>query len=337
MQKQIKKISVIGGGTGTYTVLKGLRNLENVDITAIVTSADSGGSTGILRDEFGVLPVGDFRQCIVALADEEHESENILRKLFEYRFEKGGNGLEGHNFGNLFITALTELLGSQEAAFRKVSEILKIKGKVYPVTFDTIQLCAEYEDGSIAFGEKMIDDPPSTHDGKMHINRLWVQPHAEVYDLSKQAILESDLIILGPGDLYTSILANVVIDDFSGIINKSKAKIVFIPNLMSKYGQTDGFKASDYVSEIEKYLKKKIDYVLMNTDEIPNSVIDHYKEEFAHITEDDLGGDTRIIRTSLMSNEIISQNKSDIVKRSVLRHSSEKIGKSVEKILDCIL
>lgn len=330
-------VSVIGGGTGTYTLLKGIRSLSNIDITAIVTSADSGGSTGILRDEFGVLPVGDFRQCIVALADEEREDDNILRKLFEYRFSKGGHGLEGHNFGNLFITALTEVLGSQQEAFTKVSEILNIKGKVFPVTFDKIQLCAEYSDGTIAFGEKMIDDPPYIDGRSLKIKRLWVQPNAQVYEQSKNAILNSDLIILGPGDLYTSILANVVVDGFSEIINKSKSKLVYIPNLMSKYGQTDGFTANNYVEEMEKYLRRTIDFILLNTDEVPFEIQEYYKEERAYPTIDDLGNEPRVIRGSLMSDEIISQSASDKVKRSVLRHSSYKLGVHIEKILDILM
>ncbi len=219
----MKRIVVIGGGTGTYTVLSAIKHIENIDITAIVSSADSGGSTGVLRDEFGKLPVGDFRQCLVALS-EDGNGNNILRRLFEYRFSKGGPGLEGHNFGNLLITALTEILGSEEEAFRKASRILNIQGRVFPITFDDIQLIAQYENGSVAFGESMIDEPESSHDGTMRISRLWVQPKAKIFDKSKEAISEADYIIMGPGDLYTSLLANIVVDGVSDAIKKSHAK-----------------------------------------------------------------------------------------------------------------
>lgn len=333
---QTKNVTVIGGGTGTYVVLNGIKKLENIDITAIVSSADSGGSTGILRDEFGALPVGDFRQCLVALSPDADEEENILRKLFEYRFDKGGKGLEGHNFGNLFITALTEVLGSEELAFRKVSKILNIKGRVYPVTFDQVQLVAEYEDGSISYGEKMIDEPIPSHDGTLKIKKLWIQPNAEVFAKSKEQIINSDLIILGPGDLYTSTLANIVIDDFVGILKQSKAKILYITNLVSKYGQTHGFSSKDFIDELEKYMQKEVDFILQNDAEIPDGILERYKVEKAYKIEDDLGDDKRVIRTDLLSDTLFTQKSSDTVKRSLLRHSSEKIAIQIDKILQKI-
>ena len=329
-----KKVVVIGGGTGAYTVLTGLKKLPNIDITAIVTSADSGGSTGILRDQFGVLPVGDFRQCIVALADFTDEKNNILRELMRYRFDKGGTGLSGHNFGNLFITALIEILGSQEKAFEEVSRIFNVKGNVYPVTFETIQLVAEYDDSTILYGEKMIDEPPSEHDGTTHISRLWVQPKATVYEKSKDAILTADLIILGPGDLYTSTLANIVVDDFAGIIGKSSAKIVYLMNLMTKYGQTHGFTARNHIEEVEKYLHKKVDCVFVNTGQISDEALLKYKEENAIPVIDDLDNfGVEVIRSDLISGVLTKQKSSDIVKRTLLRHSSTKISNAISQYL----
>lgn len=329
-------ITVIGGGTGTYTVLKGIKDIPNVNITAIVTSADSGGSTGVLRDEFGTLPVGDFRQCIVALAEDgaSPQNEHLLRDLFEYRFSKGGTGLSGHNFGNLFITALTDILGSEELAFRKVSKILNIKGKVYPVTFEKIQLVAEYEDGSMLIGEKMIDEPPSVHDGTMRIKKLWVQPNAEVFAKSKESIMNSDLIVFGPGDLYSSIIANIVIDDFAGIISQSKAKIVFITNMMTKYSQTYDFKVSDFIEEVEKYLRKPVDYILVNSSPIPKDIIENYTVEKAIPVENDMKDDKRVIEADLISEILYEQKNNDVVKRSVLRHSSKKIADELQRILE---
>lgn len=332
-----KNVVVIGGGTGAYTVLTGLKKLSNINITAIVTSADSGGSTGILRDQFGVLPVGDFRQCIVALADFKDEKNNILRELMKYRFDKGGSGLEGHNFGNLFITALTEILGSQEKAFKEVSRIFNVKGNVYPVTFDKIQLVAEYDDGTILYGEKMIDEPPTDHDFTAHIKRLWVQPKAQIYLKSKDALLSADLIVLGPGDLYTSTLANIVVDDVTGIINNSKAKIVYLMNLMTKYGQTNDFTARNHIEEVEKYLHKKIDCVFVNTAPISDQALAKYKLESAKPVIDDLDGfGVQVVRQDLLSSILINQNKSDKVKRTLLRHSSTKISQVIGQYLQNI-
>ncbi|PJA40649.1 hypothetical protein CO178_01815, partial [candidate division WWE3 bacterium CG_4_9_14_3_um_filter_34_6] len=246
----MKNVVVIGGGTGTYMVLTAIKHIPNINITAIVSSADSGGSTGILRDEFGQLPVGDFRQCLVALAKDTN-GDNILRDLFSYRFSRGGSGLEGHNFGNLLITALTDILGSEEDAFRKASKILNVQGRVFPITFDKIQLVAEYENNDIGYGEAMIDDPTKEHDGSLRIKKLWCQPKGKIFNKSKEAILDADYIILGPGDLYTSTIANFVVGDTSKIIKNAKAKIIYICNLVSKWGQTHSLGATDYVLEIE--------------------------------------------------------------------------------------
>ena len=247
--------------------------------------------------------------------------------------QKGGSGLEGHNFGNLFITALTDILGSEEKAFRKVSKILNVKGRVFPVTFDNVQLIAQYEDGSIGYGESMIDSPPSKHNEGQRITKLWVQPKAEIYVKSKEAIINGDLIVLGPGDLYTSVLANVVVDGCASYISESKAKILFIPNLVSKFGQTDNFKVSDYVSEIEKYIKRKIDYILMNQGYLPDDIVARYSEEHTYPVVDDMGKDERMIRKDLLSDILISQIKSDKVKRSLLRHDSQKIADAIQSII----
>lgn len=329
----MKNIVVIGGGTGTYTVLTGIKSIADINISAIVSSADSGGSTGVLRDEFGYLPVGDYRQCLVALA-EEASGENILRELFQYRFQKGGTGLEGHNFGNLFITALTDILGSEEEAYQKASKILNIKGNVYPVTYDNVQLLAEYEDKSIGYGESMIDDPPKGHNGEQRITRLWVQPKAEIYEKSKEAILNANLIIFGPGDLYTSVLANVVVDGCANYISESKAKIIFISNLVSKYGQTHNFKTSDYVNEIERYIKRKVDYILVNSAPFPEDIVKVYKSINDYPVIDDMQSDSRVTKADLLSELLTTQLKSDKVKRSLLRHDSHKIADIVQSIIN---
>ena len=328
----MKRIVVLGGGTGTYTVLSAIKHFSDVDITAIVSSADSGGSTGVLRDEFGQLPVGDFRQCLVALS-QDGNGDNILRRLFEYRFSKGGPGLEGHNFGNLLITALKEILGSEELAFRKASKILNIKGRVFPITFDSIQLVAQYENGTIAFGEEMIDNPDTSHDGKRRISKLWVQPKAKIFEKSKDAIINADYIILGPGDLYTSILANVVVDGVDKAFKKSSGKIIYITNIFSKWGQTHGFKTCDYVLEIEKYIGREINHILVNNKKLPKSSLTKYELEKSYMVEDDLGGDPRIARSDLLKSVEVNPIKGDRVKRSLLRHDSKKLGKELSLII----
>lgn len=329
----MKKVVVIGGGTGTYTVLRGIKNIKEIDITAIVTSADSGGSSGVLRDEFGQLPVGDFRQCLVALARDESEDDNLLRELFQYRFEKGGKGLEGHNFGNLFLTALKEILGSEELALRKASKILNIQGRVFPITVDNVELIAEYEDGTIGYGEAMIDEPPKGHNGELRIKKLWTQPRGVLMEKSKLALESADFIILGPGDLYSSILANIVVDDVAKVIKSSKAKIIFIPNLVTKYGQTFGFGTKDFIDEIEKYIGRHVDYVLVNITKVPRSILARYRLEKAYAVKDTLGDDDRVIRSDLISSLLVKRKKKDLFKRSLIRHDSDKIRKQVELII----
>jgi len=321
----MKKVVSIGGGTGSYTVLTGLKK-KDLDLTAVVTCADSGGSTGRLRDEFGHLPVGDFRMALVALADTNGDND-VLRELFLYRFEKG-LGLRGHNFGNLLLTALTDIFNSENRAFEYASSILRVKGKVLPITNEPITLIAEYENGKIIIGENHIDEPHTKHDGTKRIVNLSVQPKTRMNKGTKKAILGADLIVLGPGDLFTSTIANLVVSGVSSNINKSKAKIVFVVSLINKYGQTYGFKVSDYVAAIKKYLGAYPDCVVINTDKLPKNTLKKYKEEKGFPPEDDLK-DTKkfiIIRKSLLAGDIIKRNSGDVVKRSLIRHDSDKLA-----------
>lgn len=326
-------IVVIGGGTGTYTVLSGLKKFEELSIKVIVNVTDSGGSTGKLRDQFGILPVGDFRQALVALA-EEGNGNNILRELFLYRFDKG-EGLKGHNFGNLLLTALTDILGSESKAIRTASKILRIKGEVLMVAEDNVDLVAEYEDGSVLVGEAAIDEPNEKHNSEIRISSLRVQPKTSISLKAQQAILEADYIITGPGDLYSSILSNIVIPGVPEAINKSKAKFIFITNLMTKYGQTHGFKISDFVLEMHKYTKKYPDFVLVNKTKLPEEALDLYKQSHEYPVQDDLieSDKTRIIRADLLNQDIISQKQQDAVKRSLIRHDYEKLANELLKII----
>ena len=327
------KVVVIGGGTGTHTVLSGLKKYP-FDLTSIVTVADSGGSTGRLRDEFGELPVGDFRMALVALAPTDEEAE-ILRKLFLYRFDKGEDGLKGHNFGNLFLVALGDILGSTRKAVEYTSRILRVTGKVMPVAAKPVNLVAEYEDGSILYGEAKIDDPPKDHNGKLKIRKLWVEPDYVVNPDTAQEILDADYIILGPGDLYTSLLANIVVKGTETAIRKSKARIIYVANLMTKCGQTDGFSAKDHIAELEKYIGKPPDVVIIDRSEYPKSILKRYEAEFAYPVEDDLGdGDPwEIVRANLLTGHEIKKPSGDVLKRSLLRHDPDKLAWEIVKVI----
>jgi len=321
------KIVVLGGGTGTFVVLSGLKD-KPVELTAIISMMDSGGSNRVLRDEFGLLPTSDIRQCLVALAQDSGDQE-ILRQLFTYRFHQGV-GISGMTFGNLFMAALSDIYKDQVKALEIVQKLLRIKGKILPVTLDDVHLVARYENGHQVVGEHYIDEP--RHDGKLRIVEIETIPKARIYPPAKKAILEADLIILGPGDLYTSLIPNLIVEGVRESIRKSKAKKVFIVNLMTKYGQTFGFKASDFILEIEKYLGKKIiDFVLVNSNrDIPKSILKRYEEEKAKLVEDDLKESYfKIIRADFLSPVEVKKAAGDSLKRSILRHDSGKLAKVI--------
>ena len=320
MRTTKKKILVIGGGTGTFAVLSGLKKYP-VDLTAVVTMMDSGGSSGRLRDEFGQLPAGDVRQALVALS----EDTSVMRSLFNYRYNKG-EGLEGHSFGNLFLTTLAEVLGGMDKALEEASRVLKIKGKVLPVTLSSANLAAEYENGLVVEGEGNIDEPK--HDGSLKIKKLSLKPEVEPYEKTLKAISEADLIVIGPGDLYTSLIPNLVVSQVAETICGSKAKKAYILNLMTKYGQTNGFTASKFVAEMEKYLGDCLDYILINNKSFPSEIIDRYKSEKDSPVVDDLKDDGyRIIRNDFLESDPIEKTSGDHLKRSLIRHDPEKLAK----------
>ena len=226
-----KNIVVIGGGTGSYNVLSGLKNTP-CRITAVVAMTDSGGSSGRLRDEFGHLPPGDARQALLALSPDDHASM-LLRQLFNYRFDRG-SGLDGHSYGNLFLTALPEITGSTEAAIREAGRLLGIKGQVLPVTLTNVSLCARLENGKEVIGEANLDR--RTVDPDVPIDYVFLKPNAFVYPETAQALEKADAIVIGPGDLYTSVIANLVVDGVAAAIRRSPAKKIYICNLMTKLG-----------------------------------------------------------------------------------------------------
>jgi len=328
----MKKVVVIGGGTGTFTVLSGLKNFP-VDLTAIVTVADSGGSTGRLRDQFGILPPGDFRMALVALSPDD-DDQQVLRQLFLYRFSQGEEGLKGHNFGNLFLTALTDILGSEEKALAYASKILRIKGRVLPVTTESVSLVAQYENGEILKGETYIDEPAEIHDCSQKIKELWLEPEAVCSPSVTDALLEADLIILGPGDLYTSILANVVVKGVSTALQKTEAKLAYVVNLMTRYGQTTDFTAKDHVEELEKYIGRDPDLVLVDNTKYPQEVLDLYKEEKGQPVIDDLDDSRFMVLREHFASDLVSEKpKGDNLKRSLIRHDPDKLAWELMKYL----
>ncbi len=273
-KENTKKVVVLGGGTGVFTVLSGLRKYP-LDLSAVVSMADDGGSTGVLREEFGILPPGDVRRVLVAMS---HSDDRILSDLFNYRFEQGG--LKGHTFGNIMLTALERICGSFEDAVDEAARILGVHGRVFPVTLENIKLCAELENGTIVRGESNIDIPK--HDGSLRIKNIFTEPVARVSKGAREALLKADLIVIGPGDLYTSIVPNLVVRGVSEAIKKSKAKKLYIVNLMTKWGETTGFQAVDFVKVIEKYIGKNIlDFVVVNSKQPSVERLRLYEKESA--------------------------------------------------------
>lgn len=325
-----KKVVVIGGGTGTVSVLNGLKEYTDlIDISVIVNMTDDGGSNAVVRDEFGILPLSDLRKSIIALAD---KGNGTLRELFTYRFEEG-DGLSGHTLGNLIMMALTRITGTEVKAIEEASKLFNILGEILPVTLDDVRLCAKYSNGETVTGEHLIDEPEN-FDTNHHIEELTVTPNAAAYPPVLERLKEADFIIIGPGDLYTSTLCNIVVDSVSDAIANSKAKVVFISNLMTKLGQTHGMSHTDLANEISKYSKRRPDYVLINSREIPEDIKEKYADAKEFVIEDDLNNNNyEVLREDLIGEREIKRTKGDVLKRSLVRHDSKKLANVlIEKV-----
>lgn len=320
-------IVVIGGGTGTFVTLLGLKKYP-VKLTAIVTMMDSGGSSGRLRDELGVLPPGDIRQCLVALA----KSSRLLREMFNYRFSEGE--LKGHTFGNIFLSTLAKTTGSMKKAIEEVGKILRISGRVVPVTFTKSDLCVELESGKIIEGETHID-VVKKKEKRAKIKRAFLKPNVEANPDAISAILEADVILIGPGDLYTSIIPNLLVSGISQAIKKSKAKKIFVLNLMTKYGQTTKYPASQHIEDLEKYVGKHVlDTVILNTKKPRAQALAWYSDYDEQPVVDDLDNakEYAIIRGNVIKDSILKSEAQDVLKRSIIRHDPEKLAKEIIKI-----
>ncbi len=321
-----KNIVTIGGGTGTFVVLSGLKHIDGVSLKAIVSVADDGGSTGRLRDSFGFLPLGDARQALIALADDEGSS--LMRSLFGYRFPKGD--INGHNFGNLFLTALTDILGSDAAAIEAASQILRVEGSVVPVSEHPATLVAHLENGETITSEHMIDE--RVHNRSAIVSLETTEPIAVSND-ARNAVAEADMLILGPGDLYASTLANFAVSGLKEAVTGAKGHLVYIVNLFTKAGQTDGYTALRHVEALTKHVGRKPDTIIMHTGVFPKDVLERYSAEHEFPVVDDLPQDTSIIRGSFADVVVAKQVAGDVLPRSFIRHDSKKIAEALQKLL----
>lgn len=313
-----KKIVTIGGGSGQYILLSSLRDLHNIDITAIVSMVDSGGSTGRLRDEFGILPPGDILKCVLALSSEREAA----RKILQTRFKKF-NRLEGHNAGNLLLTILSQYSGSFATGVEALATVLDCKGKVLPVTIDKATLVAELTDGSRLYGEAAIDVPRG--DQRQKIKNAFLVPHhsdaINVYPPVISAIEHADYIIIGPGDLYSSIIPNFLVSGVKEAVCKAKAKLIYVVNIMTKFGETDNYKASDFVQSIEKIIGRKMDFILANNKQPDASIINEYKKQKANLVECDLT-EKKVIKADLVD-----------VNGEIIRHNIKNLSEIIIKII----
>jgi len=317
----MKQVVTIGGGTGHYTILRGLKNY-NVHLDALVSVADNGGSSGRLKDEFvefGILPPGDIRNCLLALTDEAILPHIV--SLFNYRFPETGKTLSSHNLGNLIIAACQDVYGKNEG-IRIASNILGIKdSRVIPISIDSTNIYAKTKSGKNLEGQIQVSYP----DKDDKIEKVWLNPRAFINKIASESIENADMIVICPGDLYGSIIPNFLVDGTNEAIENSKAKIVYVCNLVTKQG-TYGFKASDFVEQIERYMTlRSIDYVVCNTKKPVSEIVDKYKNENSDFVYPDLN-DKNVIKTDLL----VEQKIGDKV---IARHNSQKTASVLMSIL----
>lgn len=316
MTNRLPRIVIIGGGTGLPVLLRGLKNYP-VDITAIVTVADDGGSSGRLRDDLQIPPPGDIRNVLAALSD----VEPLIEEMFQHRFQTAGD-LSGHSLGNLILAAMTNITGNFALAIQELSRVLNVRGKVLPAANQSVVLHAEMEDGTIVSGESKIP-----YSGK-RIKRVYLTPE-KVKPLPEavKAIQQADLIVIGPGSLYTSILPNLLVPKIGDAVSRSKAKKVYICNLMTQAGETHDFTASDHVKVLYEHLNYPfIQTILVNNQEIPEEIKKRYEEEMAQPVEFDWE------RLKELGLEVITES---IVSFDghIIRHDTKKVAEILYQIL----
>jgi uncharacterized cofD-like protein len=317
-----KRLVAVGGGTGLSALLRGLKRYTGTDrlrqLTGVVTVTDDGGSSGRLRREFGVLPPGDIRNCLVALADDE----DLLARLFQYRFPNG-DGLLGHSFGNLFLTALTGITGDFHQAILTAESILSVRGKICPATVQDVRLRGRGASGQVYEGESAIGTSGEA------IERLELDPSAPpAFPPAVAALEKADLILLGPGSLYTSIIPNLLIPGIRQAVNKSPARTVLLLNLMTQPGETDGMTGLDHLHAIERFAGRGlVDDVLVSSSEIPGQLLEHYAET---------GSEPVLIDRAEVEALGIRVVEADLLASGdeFIRHDPPKLAEAVMELLD---
>lgn len=314
-----RKVTVIGGGSGSYQLLSGLKAEPSLEIRSIVSMTDSGGDSGDYRDDFGVLPPGDLRRCLVALSEETE----LMRELFQYRFDEAW--LSGRSVGNLLMLALTRMRGSEQAAVAAVSQILKIRGEVVPVTWDAAHLHARLGDGTTLAGETAIDRRGSG--ALAPIEAVYLEPRASANPRALEVIADADYLILAPGDLYTSLIANLLVDGVAEALAASPGYLIYVQNLMTKPGETTGYSASRHAAEIARYARRVPDVVVAHQGGIPEHLRARYRAECAREVEIDIEalytlGVREVLRASLMSGQ------------SYVRHDPDKLAEALLALFD---
>lgn len=333
MQKR-KKVVTIGGGTGSFTLLSGLKRFP-IDISAIVSMADDGGSTGVLRDELGVLPPGDVRQCLVALS----ESSEKMRELMNYRFDDGG--LRGHSFGNLFLSALEKVSGGFAAGVEEAMDILNVRGEVIPVTEQDISLSLELADGRTLRGENEINQSRELQ--SCGVKKLGFSGRVRAYEKAIARVRQADMIVIGPGNLYCSLLPNLIIRDFAEAIRTSGADVVYVSNLTNKAGHTLGWDVDGYVREIERHIgANRIDRVVWNAEKMDPALVRKYerREGKGAIVDFDPKRNPartyRLVRANVISRIGAKTDKSDKIghMRAFIRHDPERLARAIMFLLE---
>lgn len=323
--KKRKNIVVIGGGTGTFTVLSGLKEYP-FNLTAIVAMSDSGGSTGVLRDELGVLPPGDVVRCLVALS----RQDALMRALMDYRFE-GGN-LKGHRFGNLLLSALEKTTGSFDKAIEKASDILRTNGRVIPSTLDKVHLAAQV-------GARTVRGEEKIQMTKMNgsLKKLWLEPRGRANPKALKAIAEADAIIIGPGGFYSAIAPNLLVHGIAQAIRKSRAKKIFVCNLMTKAEHTRDYSVADYARVLEKFLGGTVDIVVYNNKTPSEKVMKRYAREGDALTSwKDLPKGRELIGANVVASRLHDANKigTPAKEASLMRHDPEKLARIIEGVVN---
>lgn len=327
MSKQLR-VTTVGGGTGTFAMVSALKQLP-VSISCVVAVSDSGGSTGRIRDEFGFLSVGDLRQSLAALADDS--SQEWIKKILLYRFSKGA-GLSGHNLGNLILTALQDMTSSSTQALEIAQKVFKLRGRVLPVTETAVDLVISYANGEQRVGEDQLNEhltnqPPT-------ITRVHLQPDCRLAESAREALIETDYIIIGPGGYYSSLMAALVVPGMAETLQRTQAKVVYSTNLMTRFTQTHSMTAAQHRQGIESTIGRPVDIVLMNNQPIPAPVLTHYATEHEFPVVDDLPqNDSHVVRAPLLSTNLFTPNQVDTVYRSLLRHDPQSLVAVLKQIL----